>query len=401
MLLFFCRALGTFVHYFEGATQSHINAVIHTRQAYPPTKVSHLHIPFIVNGISVLQRRENDPYIDIEFEINISCKCRLFLIEDFNTNKFKISYNKYFSEQIATSPSIVSDMDQCIDKIYNSMYSSSRSAQGMVELLRPNLGYQKVRFTCRAACDSCTVGIVIIPIQDSSHAPKIGNSKNKKGFSNVGFSNSTYRPISKNVNNYDVEEGTGVDGEGGGILLTNYENSSNPLHNMSYNDEELLKSNDTGIDFAVNIARLELTSASTKSLSGELLLFSKKGGPIYSSMEIFGLKEQQTADVPSKDPNEAPSAFASYMHSAAKAPPPRIALTNEDCVICLTDPQQVLFLPCRHMCVCRSCLVKIDKCPVCRATFEEYMSLIPASHGSSNGNSGKDENVRTSDIITL
>ena len=52
----------------------------------------------------------------------------------------------------------------------------------------------------------------------------------------------------------------------------------------------------------------------------------------------------------------------------------------EDCVVCLTDPKSVVLLPCRHLCVCETCLVFLDKCPVCRAAFEEY---ITTSHHSS------------------
>jgi hypothetical protein len=29
----------------------------------------------------------------------------------------------------------------------------------------------------------------------------------------------------------------------------------------------------------------------------------------------------------------------------------------------------------RHLCVCRHCLVHIDKCPVCRTGFDEYVAI--------------------------
>ena len=51
---------------------------------------------------------------------------------------------------------------------------------------------------------------------------------------------------------------------------------------------------------------------------------------------------------------------------------------EDDCVICMCDEKQVMLLPCRHYCVCPQCLVKIDKCPVCRATFEEYVVITKA-----------------------
>ena len=396
------------MHYFEGANQSHINAVIHTRQAYPPSKVSHLHIPFIVNGISVVSSIENSQFIEIELELNISCKCRLFLVEEFKMSKFKTSYYNYLSNQNSSSSSGITDTDQYVKKIYNSMYNSSTSIPGMVELLRPNIGPQKVKFTCRPLNNLYNVGIVIIPIIDSNTSSEGSNANIIKGFSNAGFSNSTYHPIGKSLHNYDIEEGDrGCGSIGDGILLFNYENSTNPLYTTkssnSYNKtlNETL-SYDTGIDFAVNIVRLDLATLGKLS-SGELLLFSKKGGPIYSSMEIFGLKEHHSS-APSNCPNDVHSDLAVYAQMSARAQPARVSLTPEDCVICLTDHQQVLLLPCRHMCVCRSCLVKIDKCPVCRATFEEYMSLLPRSSNSRDDygcKGAKDCTVKTSDIITL
>ena len=48
---------------------------------------------------------------------------------------------------------------------------------------------------------------------------------------------------------------------------------------------------------------------------------------------------------------------------------------DDECVICLSEPKGIFLLPCRHLCVCKGCLVHIDKCPVCRASFEEYINL--------------------------
>lgn len=48
---------------------------------------------------------------------------------------------------------------------------------------------------------------------------------------------------------------------------------------------------------------------------------------------------------------------------------------EDDCVICMCEEKTVMLLPCRHFCVCPTCLVKIDKCPVCRAAFEEYVVI--------------------------
>lgn len=47
----------------------------------------------------------------------------------------------------------------------------------------------------------------------------------------------------------------------------------------------------------------------------------------------------------------------------------------EECVICLTEPKDTLLLPCRHMCVCSECFRHVDKCPVCRSAFDNYIVL--------------------------
>ncbi|CAM9682151.1 unnamed protein product [Ectocarpus sp. 4 AP-2014] len=51
----------------------------------------------------------------------------------------------------------------------------------------------------------------------------------------------------------------------------------------------------------------------------------------------------------------------------------------EECVICLTDPKNTLLLPCRHLCVCTECFRHVDKCPVCRSAFDNYIVLSAPS----------------------
>ena len=46
-----------------------------------------------------------------------------------------------------------------------------------------------------------------------------------------------------------------------------------------------------------------------------------------------------------------------------------------DCVVCLTEQKEVLLLPCRHFCVCHECFIHIDKCPVCRSAFDQYVTV--------------------------
>jgi hypothetical protein len=102
------------------------------------------------------------------------------------------------------------------------------------------------------------------------------------------------------------------------------------------------------------------------------LLLGVNGTSMYSAVEIFGL--------PGSDEENSKTFFDNTI--AADATEVTKSLVNEaveeseglddDCVICLSEMKGVFLLPCRHLCVCKGCLVHIDKCPVCRANFEEY-----------------------------
>ncbi|KDO32521.1 hypothetical protein SPRG_02998 [Saprolegnia parasitica CBS 223.65] len=48
-----------------------------------------------------------------------------------------------------------------------------------------------------------------------------------------------------------------------------------------------------------------------------------------------------------------------------------------ECSICLEDPTRVIILPCRHCCVCPTCLNEIETCPICRTKFNAYITMDP------------------------
>ncbi|CAB4018219.1 Mitochondrial ubiquitin ligase activator of NFKB 1 [Paramuricea clavata] len=47
---------------------------------------------------------------------------------------------------------------------------------------------------------------------------------------------------------------------------------------------------------------------------------------------------------------------------------------EQSCVICLTQPRNVVILDCGHICACRACATQVDTCPICRA---EIARLVP------------------------
>uniref|UniRef100_A0A182RUX6 RING-type domain-containing protein n=1 Tax=Anopheles funestus TaxID=62324 RepID=A0A182RUX6_ANOFN len=47
-----------------------------------------------------------------------------------------------------------------------------------------------------------------------------------------------------------------------------------------------------------------------------------------------------------------------------------------ECVVCMEQVVQVIFLPCGHMCCCSSCHTEIHDCPMCRAYIERKIKVI-------------------------
>lgn len=44
-------------------------------------------------------------------------------------------------------------------------------------------------------------------------------------------------------------------------------------------------------------------------------------------------------------------------------------INNEDeelCIICVKEPKNVIFKPCKHNAICMACTKKIENCPICR-----------------------------------
>lgn len=54
------------------------------------------------------------------------------------------------------------------------------------------------------------------------------------------------------------------------------------------------------------------------------------------------------------------------------------ALDQALCIICLTAPKNVLYMPCRHACVCKGCndMLDSDLCPLCRKIVRRKMLIF-------------------------
>lgn len=48
--------------------------------------------------------------------------------------------------------------------------------------------------------------------------------------------------------------------------------------------------------------------------------------------------------------------------------------SNINCVICLTNPRELVLFDCGHVCLCMDCLGQLPthNCPICRQTFRDF-----------------------------
>nr|CAD7432513.1 unnamed protein product [Timema monikensis] len=80
----------------------------------------------------------------------------------------------------------------------------------------------------------------------------------------------------------------------------------------------------------------------------------------------------------------------SYEDESNTTAVPQLSQEEQLCVVCQYFPLSRALLPCRHTCICASCFIKVDRCPMCRSPIrsyfcvrgEEYMPGEPA--GTSN-----------------
>lgn len=110
-----------------------------------------------------------------------------------------------------------------------------------------------------------------------------------------------------------------------------------------------------------------------------------RDGATFSMQEVFGLHASNhplTSVAASSRP--AASTVPSSSSAAAGTVVSGGHFVREECVVCLTEQRTVVLLPCRHLCVCLQCLLFVDKCPVCRAFFQEYAVIQCPSNSTTN-----------------
>lgn len=390
------RALGSSLSYFDGATQSHIDALVHTRQACPPLKISSLHVPFLIQSINISKVSKES--VDFEVSIWVSCKCKVWIGGNFIKHEFKRAFTNRNDTAMATSFDKSNDVTSAtsgvsgmhLSKVYEVMnkFNNNEECIGFIVDNNNSTAGQKITFTVpiinlhanpvalqNESSQLFAFGLFIVPFSytKGSKSSGFGSYANTKS----SMSSSNAFNVLHSINDKRVTETDS--GNKASLRHRSSSGNSSPLQSSS--------SSSSSIEFAVNVINCDVSVLGPTST--ETLLFLESGD-VYTIEEIFGMnnvltqQESATAAAVSNESNR-PSQYTSSNNELdykttnfSKVVPISTGIQQDDCVICLTEPQQVLLLPCRHMCVCRSCLPKIGngKCPVCRAHFDEYMAMI-------------------------
>ncbi|NWH47359.1 LRSM1 ligase, partial [Fregata magnificens] len=61
------------------------------------------------------------------------------------------------------------------------------------------------------------------------------------------------------------------------------------------------------------------------------------------------------------------------------APPLQWDEKKSECVVCMEQETQMVFLPCGHVCCCQTCCERLHTCPLCRKDITQRIRIFPSS----------------------
>ncbi|CAN9507549.1 unnamed protein product [Ophioblennius macclurei] len=101
-------------------------------------------------------------------------------------------------------------------------------------------------------------------------------------------------------------------------------------------------------------------------------------GSVHKLMSIFMAADDSQVTEP---PDLQSSTQPGHQTESCRAEDSVVAVG--DCVVCRSAPINRVLLPCRHACVCDSCVLHFQHCPVCRTFVLESFTLTPPSSSAS------------------
>ncbi|XP_015734119.1 E3 ubiquitin-protein ligase LRSAM1 isoform X1 [Coturnix japonica] len=83
--------------------------------------------------------------------------------------------------------------------------------------------------------------------------------------------------------------------------------------------------------------------------------------------------EVPAATQPSAPEEETPSSVV------PTAPPLQWDEKKSECVVCMEQEAQMIFLPCGHVCCCQTCCKRLQTCPLCRRDIAQHVRIFYSS----------------------
>lgn len=449
----------------EISSQTHINAILHTRQANPPKSIKSMYIPFTLDDAFI---QDNDGISSLHLSLWTSMRCHIYILQDFDVEKFKTLLrdspplrtghsSSSGSRSISTIRELLSSIsNNGISYNANQFLKDSKVCSEISDSGKVNYGLNSIRLqtdihenidlksSANTANSSSVVGsseqskretcLIIVPEYSGDHhhhrtstlesSPNTTSPRNSSEDAETGLI-SNVNPINKYHESkfYRIKKpsSTSSVSPSKGFRVKQQDNDALDMNDTTSGDIELgnmhmhidIDTSNTsspnpsqntnaanGMDCPAAVLCILHKSTDPKPATAEGNPDSNANNNIHNNNKIRKFKVEITEDFIITKSNFI---YSSQEIFGWRAPPLTVPLTvqvqdastgtgtisstvstdtdaqgyDDDCVVCLTEKKDTTLLPCRHLCVCRGCLIHIDKCPVCRASFEEYLILSP------------------------
>eukprot|EP01039_Chlorochromonas_danica_P007723 gene7723-8534_t len=355
--------LGSFLSYFESATRAHVHAIAHTRQALPPEKMRLLFMPY---HLLLSQLALSDDSEEVALNLRLRCpgQCRLLLLQSFSAKRWtaflsalrekasprrregrtqKTSSKGLGRALSAGSVSLEVQQEEEVPRLLVSLLQPSSSSSQAI-------AGKPFRVSCPAlvqaeACDDHITAVdipggecsVSLPLRSSS-----SSSSNRKTLEEL-------RPAILLLPLHPLAPPrlrTALlpprDPQGGRPSEASSCNS--PASDTSTSQEEEVEEG-AAVWVLGSSTSSEVSDSLSLDLSADCYLLDRDGAT-FSMQEVFGLHAcsppSTSATTPSSSSSSTTSSSSTGMNGGH--------FVREECV----------------------CLLFVDKCPVCRAFFQQY-----------------------------
>lgn len=420
--------IGSFLSYFDGVTPPHLHAILHTRQAMPPELMDLLYVPYVLHKHQLILTANKD---QLYLKIQLYCPCRsvAYAMTSFqglpwrrkvsalaaqksskqDTGKAAASIVRrelFQPVQAANQPSTLQCEPLAQAEICDREVVAQALPEGITTISLPLFRAQGTRavteqfqnwirnqhiavFVCPDADASITSNVVL---KTSAKAPK-ENAASQEG--------TRAASLTREDSVGDVEMSVSAPEP------KDFETVQGMLFSCTVGQEVMDSFFPATQEDSRITGGISVPPHKSADVVPDVWIIDSRGRH-FSAQEIFGLSSGTPQDRPtppsSSDGAKQPAprfqlpSILSQSESTNSASAASTAsawlggeFVKEDCVVCMTDQKCVALIPCRHLCVCTNCLLYVDKCPVCRANFHEYVVIQcppPASTSASDTASG-------------